>query len=775
MLGQREKLRLVCMTPKHLNYVFQELERAKEFAFDIETTHATSNALDYHKPPTEAKILGISFSWAANRSAYIPVWRDDDGDPFFRDPVIHNMLLARIRKILTKKGVRKIAQNGKFDCVYITFNLGIEVVDFEWDTLIAQWVIDENGEHDNWAGVHGGVGYGLEKLANHYLGEDASCAQEYDLLQQEVRARDPKFQRYQCVPVEILGTYGASDALDTYKIYLKQKDIILARGQMDFFLNHEMGKTHLLTQAELEGLPIYTEKIEDVVRYLDEEMDKVKVKLVDLVGFDFDPAHASNTAYVLFDTLKLPPLGGKGKAGEWSTKKAVLEKLAKLDLKGDGHPKEIMVPRMIIQYRNLSRTKTNYAEAMHKYIDHKKKIFHMSYKQFGTDTGRASAAIIQSMPSEAKGGKIIKSLFWAGPDNVFVFCDFSQIELRVMAELSGDPAMIDAFMRGEDIHTAAAKRILGVTDEWIKDPSNKAQFTEIRRRAKTINFGILFGEGAKKLGESLGLTIEEAYALIASYFKAFPGVESKIAETHRLAEETGIVRNMFGRIRHLEDIMHLSSIKMAHYRDLNLTQDERNLFFGRSENSRERPACFRGVRDAADFPFPPTISAHLKMDLEEMVSRKRPPAPEVVRARLVQSHHSHNFMDCLRCPWLVGCAWEHEQSRRRMMLQRMRRQAFSSEIQGTAVDMNFFSARRIRERIIKEKIPAYGTRNGLAVISLQVHDELGVRVAKEAAPYMSQVIKEEMERWPNEEFPDWKTPIVADPAEPSACWGDQAK
>lgn len=765
MLGNREKLRLVCLTPKHLNYVFQELERAKEFSFDIETTHPTSNATDYHKQPTDAKILGISFSWAANRAAYIPVFRDDEGDPYFRDPVVHNALVARIRKILTKKGVRKIAQNGKFDCLYIARNLGVLVEDFEWDTMIAQWVIDENGEHENWAGVHMGTGYALDKQALLYLGDDACCGQEYDLLQQEVKSRDPRFQRYQCVPIDILGLYGASDALDTYKIYLKQKAILEQRGQTEFFLVHEMAKTRLLTRAEIDGLPIYTDRIQDVVAYLDEEMGKAKEKLLDLVGFDFDPAHAGNTAYVLFEHLKLPPLGGKGKSGEWSTKKIVLEKLAE---KHD-------VPKVIIAYRNLSRTKTNYAEAMHRYIDYNKKIFHMGYKQHGTDTGRASAAIIQSMPSEKKGGKIVKGLFWAGKGNVFVFCDFSQIELRVMAELSRDPAMVDAFIRGEDIHTAAAKRILGVTDEWIGNPANKSEFAEIRRRAKTINFGILFGEGARKLSESLGITLEEAKALILSYFKAFPGVEAKINRTHRLAEETGQIRNIFGRIRHLEDIVDLASVQMPRYKDLLLTDDERSVYFGRAFGVGEAPACFRGRREAEENPFPPTISAHLKMDLQEIIARRKPPTQEVVRARLAASQHAHHFTECMRCPWLTSCSWEHEIGRRRMMLQRMRRQAFSSEIQGTAVDMNFYAMRKIRERIERERIPCHGTWDGLAVCSLQIHDEIGIRVAAEAQQDMVGIMKEEMERWPNEDFPDWVTPIVAEPAKPTECWADQAK
>lgn len=795
MLGASEKYVLIAKTPKQLSWVFSELDKAVEFAYDVETTHATANETEYHIPAVEAKILGISFSWAINRAAYIPIYRDGLGTPYFKDPVTHQLLIAKLKKILEKPGVPKSGQNFKFDNTYLFYNFGIKVVDAEFDTMVAHWVIDENGEHENWAGVRVGTNHGLEKIAVQFLGHDASCGVEYDRLQEEVAFRDPKFKRYETVPVDILGRYGALDALDTFKVKKIEEKLIEESGQTEFFLNHEMAKTYLLTKAEIEGLPIRTEKIQEVITYLDGKMAELREELKALVGFDFDPAHADNTAYVLFEVLKLEPLGGKGKNGSYSTKKHVLERLARIDDKSEDQPMEVMIPRKIIAYRNHSRMKTNYAEAVHRYIDYKKKIFHMNYRQIGTDTGRLSAAIIQSMPSEKKGGKIVKSLFWAGEGNKLVFNDLSQIELRVMAELSGDESMITAFERGEDIHTATAKRLLGVTDEWIKDPANKAEFAEIRRRAKTINFGVLFGEGPSKIAEDLKFAeqiekehqeqgkaitkeqarkagIDRAKGLIESYFQAFPGVKALIDRVHREAELTGQVKNMFGRVRHLDDIVHLAAINMPRYTDMMISAEEQNLYYGRAPGAEKPPSCYRGKDE--EF-FPPTLSGHLGFDMEATLAGRRPPKTEAVRARLAVSQHGRHFNKCVTCPYLAPCAWDAEQSRRRMKLQRMRRQAFSSFIQGTAVDMDMYSWREIDMRIRREKIPCHGTSDGLAYIPLQVHDELGGRVAASHADYLATVMQEELERWPNKDFPNWRTPIRADKSPPVDSWDAQEK
>jgi DNA polymerase I len=783
MLGSREKLCLVAKTPKQLHWIFQQLQAAPEFAFDIETTHATKNDVEYHIPRTKAKVLGVSFSWAENRAAYIPVYKNGMGEPFFRDPITHQIVVSNLKKILEKKGVKKIAHNGKFDCMYLWLCLGIFVEDFEFDTMIAHWVINENGERENWAGVRYGVGHALDKVALEYLGQDAACASEYDLLRREVEARDPKYHRYETVPVDIVGTYACADAIDTYKIYKIEDQILHERNQLDFFLNHEMAKTFILTMAEIEGIPIKPERIQEMNAVYEQQLRELRSELAGLTGFDFDPAHPGNTEFVLFEHLKLDPIGDKGKSGHYSTKKFVLERLAKphidhLSANPDAPctcDTSTLIPGKIIEYRNISRMKTNYSEAVHKYIDYDTKRFHMSYKQHGTDTGRLSAPIIQSMPSDKKGGKVIKSMFWAGQGNVLLFNDFSQIELRVMAELSGDETMIAAFKAGEDIHTATAKRMLGVTDEWIKDPKNKAEFTEKRRQAKTINFGILFGEGAKKLGESLGLTLDEAKALVAHYFKTYPGVEKCVTSIHKEAEKTGIIRNPFGRIRHLDDIKELIRFEMPKYIQLSLNVNERAANFGDSKMlGGKAPLCFKGEREDVGV-FPPSLTGHLKYDLGPHVKRGRPPSPEDIKTRLAGSPYRHVFSKCQTCPYIAPCAWDSERNRRRAKLQRNRRQAFSSYIQGTAVDMCMNSMVRIQGRIQKEKIPAHGTRNGLAVQILQVHDEIGVLVAKSHADVMSKIIQEEMERWPNESWPVFSTPIKADPSPPVESWGDQKK
>jgi DNA polymerase I len=779
MLGNREKLRLVAKTPKQLHWVFQQLQAASEFSFDIETTHATKNDTEYHIPRTKAKILGVAFSWAENRAAYIPVYKNGSGDQFFRDPITHQIVISNLKRILEKKGVKKIAHNGKFDCMYLYMNLGIVVEDFEFDTMIAHWVINENGERENWAGVRYGTGHALDKVALEYLNQDAACASEYDLLRREVESRDPKYHRYETVPVDIVGSYACADAIDTFKIYKIEDQILFERDQLDFFLNHEMAKTYLLTMAEIEGIPIKPERIEEMNKVYEQQLRELRSELAQITGFDFDPAHPENTEFVLFKHLNLDPIGDKGKSGHYSTKKFVLERLAGPHIAHGDAPctcdMSVLIPAKIIEYRNISRMKTNYSEAVHKYIDYDTKRFHMSYKQHGTDTGRLSAPIIQSMPSDKKGGKVIKSMFWAGAGNVLLFNDFSQIELRVMAEMSGDANMIAAFKAGEDIHTATAKRMLGVTDEWIKDPKNKAEFTEKRRQAKTINFGILFGEGAKKLGESLGLTVEEAKALIASYFKTYPGVEECLNRVHREAEKTGIIRNPFGRIRHLDDIKELIRFEMPRYIQLSLSPNERNANFGDSKLlGGKAPPCFKGEREDTGI-FPPTLTGHLKIDVGECSKRGRPPSVDEIRGRLAGSPHRHNFSKCVACPYLAPCAWDSERDRRRAKLQRNRRQAFSSFIQGTAVDMCMNSMIRIQARIVKEKIPAFGTRTGLAVQLLQVHDEIGVLCAKSHADVMSKIMQEEMERWPNESWPVFNTPIKADPSPAVESWGDQKK
>lgn len=761
MIGQKEQYTLVVKTPKQLHWAFEQLRAASQFAFDIETTHATKNSDIYPIPGSRAKVLGVAFAWDSHRAVYIPVWKNDLGEQFFKDPVTHNLVVSNLKRIL-ENDVPKIAQNGKFDCVNLFRDLGINVNNFCFDTMIAHWVLDENGEHENWAGMFVGVGHGLDKMATAYLKEDASCAKQYDVLKLEVEARDPKFHRYQTVPVDILGTYACSDALDTYKLFLLLQQRLADSGQLDFFYDHEMRKTSLLIRAEIEGLHMVPGKPQELSEYFDQQMIRIRAEIEADLGFDFDPAHADDTGQVLFQHLKLEPVGDKGKGGKFSTKKSVLEKLAV----------DSPIVKKIIEYRNVSRSKTNYTEAVHRYTDPYTNRFLMNYKQHGTDTGRLSAAIIQSMPSDAKGGKLVKSMFNAGEGNLFIFCDFSQIELRVMAELSRDPAMVQAFLDGEDIHTATAKRMLSVTDEWIKDPANAVEFKEKRRQAKTINFGILFGEGAPKLGDSLGITKEAAQDLIASYFKAYPGVERKIAEIYRLADEKHEVHNPFGRVRHLDDMEELTKHQVfPRYDQMTITPAEKDLAWGESRTGRIPPApeCFKGK---AGKMGPPTISKHLKLNLESAIMRRVPFKREALLSALSTHPKSFIWSRCQECPYVAPCYWDGERSRRRAKIARNHRQAFSSYIQGTAVDMCMNSMVRIQERIEREQIPA-NTVTGLATQVLQVHDEIGVVVAAEHAEYMSKVIQEEMERWPNESWPDFKVPIVADPSPPCFSWSDK--
>lgn len=791
ILGVRERNYIIADTPKKLHYCFNQLRNAKKVAFDIETSHAIKKADKYHIHPTQAKVLGIAFCWDDYKACYIPIYLNDTGETYFQDPHTFQMVVKEIKKILENPDIFKIAHNGKFDCVYLKRCLQIDVKGFEFDTMIAHYLINENGMAKTWSGLTAGCSHGLDIMAKEYLGEDAVSAKEYGNLVNEVSLRDPHFHRYQTVPVPILGKYACGDTDDTWMLHKIMEKKLQEEDLLNFFYNFEMLKTRLLIMAELEGIPTNIDEAVRLSGYFEEEMSVIRTTLREITNIDFDPAHPGDTKEVLFKVLGLKP-EKMGKSGQASTDNSVIEQLlfktkASLrditqnidldatstdDLKAwreslsttNKHKAtQFLVLTLTRRYRNLFRNKANYAGAIHKYYDSRRKVFAMDYRAHITATGRLSSPIIQSMPSSAKGGKLVRGMFNAGQGNKFVFVDFSQMELRVMAEISGDKNMIDAFKKGEDIHTATAKKMLNVDDEWIK--THPVEWKDIRRKAKTINFGILFGEGAKKLGASLQIEKEEAEDLIEKYLSVYPDVKACIERVHNETGKTGIVRLPLGRVRHLPDIIDLQ---------LQLPKFDRifpSLRGVLADGDANAPSCYKGQSMVYQTPL---MSGHLGLRDELLIhlNKKVPFSAKTLQDRIVYSPHKYKYPKCVNCPYIVPCVWEAERVKRRLMLYRNQRQAFSSLIQGTAVDMCFDSMFRIQDRIVTEKIPA-NTQSGLAVQVLQVHDEIGVVVREDYADYMAKVMQEEMERWPNDRWPNFTVPIVADPEKPMFSWGDK--
>ncbi|HTY13779.1 MAG TPA: DNA polymerase I, partial [Candidatus Omnitrophota bacterium] len=480
-------------TEKELEQLIMKLETSDAFAFDLETTSLN---------PFEAKIVGISFSTEAKSAYYLPLGHKQG------EQLKEKAALDRLRPLFTS-GKLKIGHNLKYDIEVLNQN-GVEVKGPHFDTMVAAYLIDP---------VSGK--YSLKSLAKQFLGREM-----INLM--ELIGKDAEYSDFSEVPIDLAVDYAASDADATIGLYgifsagMKKKELLT------LFNDCEMPLLEVLIALEETGVYVDRKKLEKMGTGLDDEMKDLERNIFAIAGETFNLNSPKQLANVLFEKLMIPVVK-KTKTGA-STDSEVLEELAE----------KFEIAEKLLKYRQISKLKSTYIDVLPTLIEPKTGRIHASFNQTITATGRLSSSEpnMQNIPTRGELGKKVRAAFVPQQKScVIMAADYSQIELRILAHLSGDEQLVDAFKHDRDVHQAAADE-LGIT----------------RDAAKTVNFGIIYGISDFGLAKSLKIKKADAASYIEKYFARHKGVKEFIDRTIKEAHDNGYVKTMLGRVRPIPDI-----------------------------------------------------------------------------------------------------------------------------------------------------------------------------------------------------------------------------
>ena len=501
------------LTHEQLDDWVIKLTNSKQFAFDTETDN-----VDH----VHAKLVGISLSVEPYQAAYIPLAHQYLGVP---DQLPLTEVLAKLKPVLENPEVKKIAQNAKFD-YSILANYGIKVSGIAFDTMLESYVLNSTERHD------------MDSMANRYLNHKTIT---YD----ELTKVDKKKVTIDAIEVEKTTQYAAEDADITLQLHEKlwpelEKDQKLTK----LFTDIEMPLAIVLAEMERTGVLVDAKQLNDYSNELAKQLIEIEAQLQSLAGEKFNPASPKQIQAILFDKHNLPVLK-KTPKGDPSTSEEVLSELAN----------EYELPRMILFYRGLAKLKNTYTDKlplMISPIDHR---IHTNYNQIGTITGRLSSndPNLQNIPVRNEEGRRIRQAFIAPKGCKIISADYSQIELRIMAHLSQDESLLNAFAHDKDIHRVTAGEILGKAESEVTN--------EERRRAKAVNFGLIYGMSAFGLSKQINIPRKEAQFYIDRYFERYPGVQQYMEQTRQLAAEQGYVETLSGRRLYLPKIRSTNGIE----------------------------------------------------------------------------------------------------------------------------------------------------------------------------------------------------------------------
>lgn len=485
----------------------RRLEKTEIFAFDTET-----NSLDY----MEAEIVGISFAVSPGEAAYVPLAHDYEGAP---KQLSRDAVLAALRPLLEDRGRAKLGHNLKFD-MSVLANHGIALNGIRFDTMLESYVLDSTAtRHD------------MDSLALKYLGENT-------IHYEDVAGKGTQQITFNQVPVEQATPYAAEDADVTLKLHLALWPKLEAEpGLQKLFEDIEMPLVPVLSCVERNGVMVDAALLQRQSEELAVRARDIERQAHELAGQAFNIASPKQIQGILYDELQLPVLA-KTPKGQPSTAESVLQELA-LD-----YP----LPKLILEYRTLSKLKSTYTDKLPGQINPHTGRVHTSYHQAVAATGRLSSSDpnLQNIPVRTDEGRRIRQAFVAAPGYQLLAADYSQIELRIMAHLSGDQGLTGAFAKGEDIHMATAAEVFGISQEQVN--------SEQRRAAKAINFGLIYGMSAFGLAKQLGIDRSAAQVYVDRYFYRYPGVKIFMDETRATAREQGFVETVFKRRLYLPDI-----------------------------------------------------------------------------------------------------------------------------------------------------------------------------------------------------------------------------
>ena len=483
------------------------LSAADFFAFDTETT-----SLNY----MVAEIVGVSFAVEAGTAAYVPLAHDYPGAP---EQLSRDEVLAQLKPLLEDGSKGKLGQHLKYDA-NVLMNHGITLRGIREDTMLESYVLDATGSrHD------------LDTLALKYLGQRT-------IHFEDIAGKGAKQITFNQVPVEQAAPYAAEDAEVTLRLHALLSARLEAEPSLQqLYRELEVPLVPVLSRIERNGALVCREQLAAQSAELGQRMLALEAKAHELAGGPFNLGSPKQLGEILFNKLELPVLK-KTPKGAPSTAEEVLAELA-LD-----YP----LPAVLMEYRSLSKLKSTYTDKLPGMIDAKTGRVHTSYHQAVTATGRLSSSDpnLQNIPIRTEEGRRIRQAFIAAPGCKIVAADYSQIELRIMAHLSQDPGLLAAFAEGLDVHSATAAEVFSVDIEQVS--------VDQRRKAKAINFGLIYGMSAFGLAKQLGIGRHEAQEYIDVYFARYPGVADYMARTRALAHETGYVETLKGRRLYLPEI-----------------------------------------------------------------------------------------------------------------------------------------------------------------------------------------------------------------------------
>ena len=494
-------------TDTDIKALVELLSKQKQFVFDTETTN-----IDVYS----AELVGASFAIKAHEAWYLPM-------PAEREACQKKLEL--LRPLFEDESILKIGQNLKYD-ISMLAQYGIHVKGKLFDTMLAHYLIEPEQRHN------------MDYLAEVYLNYLTIPIE--DLIG---KGRMQKTMRE--VPVELVKEYAAEDADITLQLYEKLLPLLKENGVEKLFYEIEMPLVPVLSRMEANGVKIDTENLQLISEEFGGEIHKIEEQIYQAAGTPFNIASPKQLGEILFERLRIDEKAKKTKTGQYATGEDVLQKLS------HKHP----IIQMILDYRSLTKLKSTYLDALPALVNPKDGLIHTSYNQAVTATGRLSSnnPNLQNIPVRTEKGREIRRAFVPrSPQYTLLAADYSQIELRIIAHLSQDPAMVADFNLGHDIHAATAAKVFHVPMEQVTK--------EQRSRAKAVNFGIIYGMSAFGLAERMELSRSEAADIIRKYFEEYAGIKEYMNRSIALARERGYAETILGRRRYLRDINGANSV-----------------------------------------------------------------------------------------------------------------------------------------------------------------------------------------------------------------------
>jgi DNA polymerase-1 len=485
----------------------QRLRQAKEFAIDTETT-----SLDY----MQAELVGISLCLEPGEACYIPLMHRYENAPQQLDKA---KVLAALKPVLEDPAIGKIGQNIKYDA-HIFIGEGIRLRGIAHDTMLESYVLNSTASRHN-----------MDALAKYYLDHDT-------IHYADIAGRGAKQKTFDQIELEQASDYAAEDADITLRLHQVLNAGLLADEKLNrVYSEIEIPLVDVLLDVEQNGVLIDEEMLRGQGKEIDQKLSQIEQAIYQQAGEIFNLSSPRQIQAILFDKLDLPVLR-KTPKGQPSTAEDVLEELA-----GDYE-----IPALLLEHRSLNKLMSTYIDKLPREIDPKTGRIHTSYQQAVASTGRLSSTSpnLQNIPIRTAEGRRIREAFVAADGCKILALDYSQIELRIMAHLSADESLLNAFAKGLDVHCATAAEVFGSALDQVS--------AEQRRAAKAINFGLIYGMSAFGLGKQLNIGRNEAQQYVDTYFERYPGVKRYMEETKQLARDQGYVETVFGRRLYLPDI-----------------------------------------------------------------------------------------------------------------------------------------------------------------------------------------------------------------------------